>query len=281
MLLFVPHGHCYLWHPSLVSAHVISDAVIAASYYAIPAALMFFASRRDDIPYPWIFALFSSFIVACGTSHVMAIITVWHGWYWASAWVKSVTALISAATAIILIPLMPKLLALPKAFHDSLTQLPNRTLFTQQIDEELGRVRQRRNYQFGLLLIDLDGFKGINDTLGHNCGDELLVQVAERLRNCVRHHDLVARYGGDEFAIVLGDVKEIENALQVAERITEELNTPFILGGITRTISGSVGVRLANDAEISPNRLVNDADDALYKAKEQGKNQYVLYGTFS
>ncbi|MEH2068264.1 MAG: PP2C family protein-serine/threonine phosphatase [Nostoc sp.] len=110
---FIPHGHCYLWKPGLVSLHVISDALIALSYYSIPVTLFYFVSKRKDLPFNWIFLLFSGFIVACGTTHIMEIWTLWFPTYWVSGLIKALTAIISVFTAVQLIPLVPQALALP------------------------------------------------------------------------------------------------------------------------------------------------------------------------
>ena len=110
---FIPHGHCYLWKPGLVGLHVVSDALIAIAYYSIPLTLVYFVRKRQDLPFDWIFLLFSAFIVACGTTHILGIWTLWHPDYWLSGFIKAVTAFVSVCTAILLIPLMPKALALP------------------------------------------------------------------------------------------------------------------------------------------------------------------------
>ncbi len=110
---FIPHGHCYLWQPSLVWLHLLSDSLTAIAYYSIPITLVYFVRKRHDLPYDWIFLLFSSFIVACGTTHLMAVWTLWHPTYWLSGGIKATTAGISLYTAIILIRLVPQALALP------------------------------------------------------------------------------------------------------------------------------------------------------------------------
>ncbi len=113
ILSFIPHGHCYLWKPGLVGLHVASDAMIGLSYFAIPVMLWYFTRERDDLPFSWIFVLFGAFILCCGSSHLIEIWTLWHPDYWLSGGIKAVTAGVSLATAILLIPLIPKALALP------------------------------------------------------------------------------------------------------------------------------------------------------------------------
>ncbi|MDX2239448.1 MAG: PAS domain S-box protein [Leptolyngbyaceae cyanobacterium bins.302] len=110
---FIPHGHCYLWKPELVWLHVISDSLIAIAYYSIPLTLFYFVRKRQDLPFNWVFLLFGSFIVACGTTHLMEVWTLWHPTYWLAGLLKVVTAVISIYTAICLVSLLPKALALP------------------------------------------------------------------------------------------------------------------------------------------------------------------------
>ncbi len=110
---FIPHGHCYLWKPELVGLHVTADALIAIAYYSIPLTLLYFVQNRKDLPFGWIFLLFSAFIVACGTTHVMEIWTLWYPVYWLSGAVKVATASVSLYTAVLLVPLVPRALSLP------------------------------------------------------------------------------------------------------------------------------------------------------------------------
>ncbi len=140
---FIPHGHCYLWQTNLVWLHILSDAFIALAYYSIPATLFYFVRKRQDLPFDWIFLLFSGFIVACGTTHLMEIWTLWHPTYWLSGFLKAVTATISVITALELMPLVPQALALP-----SPTQLEqaNQQLQTQ-ISERLWVEEELRKYQ--------------------------------------------------------------------------------------------------------------------------------------
>ncbi|MBH8562263.1 HAMP domain-containing histidine kinase [Nostoc sp. CENA67] len=110
---FIPHGHCYLWQPSLVWLNIVSDSVIALVYYSIPAILIYFAHKRKDFPFKWILVLFGAFIISCGTTHIMDIWTLWHPTYWVSSFIKVITAIVSAYTAVALLPIIPQALALP------------------------------------------------------------------------------------------------------------------------------------------------------------------------
>jgi PAS domain S-box-containing protein len=110
---FIPHGHCYLWKPGLVGLHLVSDSLIALAYYSIPLTLVYFVRKRQDLPFSWIFLLFGAFIVACGTTHIMEVWTLWHPDYWLSGLVKVITAAVSLGTAVLLVQLIPKALVLP------------------------------------------------------------------------------------------------------------------------------------------------------------------------
>ncbi len=110
---FIPHGHCYLWQRDLVLLHLISDALIGLAYFSIPLTLLYFANRRKDLPFNWIFLLFGAFIIACGTTHFLAIWTLWYPTYWVSGLVKAITAVVSVYTALVLVALVPQALALP------------------------------------------------------------------------------------------------------------------------------------------------------------------------
>ncbi|WP_199344862.1 MULTISPECIES: hybrid sensor histidine kinase/response regulator [Nostoc] len=140
---FIPHGHCYLWQTNLVWLHILSDSFIALAYYSIPATLFYFVRKRQDLPFDWIFLLFSAFIVACGTTHLIEIWTLWHPIYWVSGFVKAVTAIISVVTALELIPLVPQALALPSPAQ---LEQANQELQTQ-IAERLRVEKELRKYQ--------------------------------------------------------------------------------------------------------------------------------------
>ncbi|MCF2149248.1 ATP-binding protein [Desmonostoc muscorum LEGE 12446] len=140
---FIPHGHCYLWKPGLVWLHLISDAIIALAYYSIPLTLFYFVRKRQDLPFYWIFLLFATFIISCGTTHIAEIWTLWYPTYWLSGILKAGTAIISLFTAIELVPLVPQALALPSPAQ--LTQA-NKALHAQ-IEERLRVENQLRGLQ--------------------------------------------------------------------------------------------------------------------------------------
>ncbi|HET7275644.1 MAG TPA: EAL domain-containing protein [Longimicrobiaceae bacterium] len=156
------------------------------------------------------------------------------------------------------------------ALHDALTGLPNRMLFMERLAHSILRAKRREEYLFAVLFLDLDRFKVINDSLGHHVGDELLCTVARRLQGCLRTEDTVARFGGDEFAILLGDLSGISDATRVAERIQMELSAAVNLSGFDVFTSGSIGIALSSSAYERPEYLLRNADMAMYRAKAAG-----------
>jgi diguanylate cyclase (GGDEF)-like protein/PAS domain S-box-containing protein len=163
------------------------------------------------------------------------------------------------------------------AYHDSLTGLPNRRRFLEQLTQSLGRVGQDPRRHFGLLFLDFDRFKVVNDSLGHAVGDEFLVAVARRIQQQVRPHDIVARLGGDEFAIIAEDVDCARYAVALADRLHETLCQPLQIDGNEITSSVSIGITFSNMGYTTPTDMVRDADTAMYKAKAAGKGRYVVF----
>jgi diguanylate cyclase (GGDEF)-like protein/PAS domain S-box-containing protein len=164
------------------------------------------------------------------------------------------------------------------AFKDTLTQLPNRALLIDRLGSALARA-ERRQSAVATLFVDLDNFKVINDSLGHEVGDQLLVAVAERIRNCLRPADTVARLGSDEFTVVLEDITELNDAVSVAERIAAELQAPIIAGEHEIFPTASIGIALNTSLHDRPEALLRDADLAMSQAKANGKATYAVFDT--
>jgi PAS domain S-box-containing protein len=174
-----------------------------------------------------------------------------------------------------------------RALHDLLTELPNRALFVDRLQHSLIRARRHSDYKFVVLFIDIDGFKVLNDSLGHSAGDELLIQVAKRLTACFRETDTVsrsattmnptisndslARLGGDEFTVLLDDVSEPSDAIRVARRIIDKIALPFTLAGQQVVISASIGIGASSNTYEGAEDMLRDAEIAMYRAKQAGK----------
>ena len=161
--------------------------------------------------------------------------------------------------------------------YDSLTGLPNRALFVERVGYAAARARRRSEHRFALLFIDLDGFKAVNDTLGHPAGDQVLTSVARRLEACVRPGDVVARLGGDEYAILLERMDEPGAATEVADRILDELRSSLTVSGREVTVSVSIGIAMSVTGREPVEELLRDADAAMYRAKAAGKNRYEVF----
>src|SRR5689334_11604475 len=163
------------------------------------------------------------------------------------------------------------------AFHDSLTGLPNRAMFTELLKAEIESSQRRGEHMFAVLFLDLDRFKNINDSLGHTHGDLLLVAFAERLERTLRPIDTLARFGGDEFAILLSGMTDATDAVRVAQRISDELSQPFVLDKNSAFATASIGIALSSSGYDRAEDILRDADIAMYRAKENGKARYEVF----
>ena len=164
-----------------------------------------------------------------------------------------------------------------QALEDPLTGLPNRTLFLDRLGQASKSSKANGGYRFAVLFLDLDNFKGINDTYGHLVADQLLKIVARRLDGCLRPRDIVARLGGDEFTILLDNVQDPESAQIVAARIQERLGDPFELACHKFRTSVSIGIAMSTTWHQSPSDLLSHADAAMYRAKTLGKARSIVF----
>lgn len=165
-----------------------------------------------------------------------------------------------------------------RAFHDPLTGLPNRTLFSDRLEHALlSRKRREEANHHTLFFIDLDGFKYVNDTLGHAVGDRLLQEVAARLRDSVREGDTIARHGGDEFLVLLEGTRDIREISAIANRVLSQLKRPFTESGQDIYISASIGITIGPEDGDEPSLLIRNADMAMYEAKRSGRNNFQFF----
>lgn len=166
------------------------------------------------------------------------------------------------------------------ATHDILTDLPNRALFQDRLEHAM-TISKRQNLPLAVLFLDLDSFKKTNDTYGHEIGDLLLKAVAGRLLSCLRESDTICRLGGDEFAFAFGllveNLNSVANASLIANRILSNLSAPFMIHGYSIQVTASIGISIFPDHDDDLNNLLKKADQAMYNAKERGKNKYQFY----
>ncbi len=161
------------------------------------------------------------------------------------------------------------------ASHDCLTGLPNRSLLMDRLAVAIAGARRKKN-SLAVMFIDLDGFKAVNDSLGHDVGDEVLKEVAGRLKACTRASDTVARLGGDEFIIVLNDLNSADDAAQVAKTVIGALEEPVVVDGVGSMVGCSIGIALFPEHANDPDGLLGEADNAMYKVKRAGRNGWML-----
>ncbi len=163
------------------------------------------------------------------------------------------------------------------ALHDALTGLPNRVLFMDRLENRFERTKRNPNDLFAIMFIDLDRFKVVNDSLGHAVGDQLLITIAIRLKLSLRPEDTLSRLSGDEFAVLLNDVSDINDLQRVADRIKVQLVTTTLLGAVERSPTASIGIAIYNSSYLSAGELLRDADVAMYRAKAMGGNRHQLF----
>jgi diguanylate cyclase (GGDEF)-like protein len=164
-----------------------------------------------------------------------------------------------------------------EAFHDKLTGLPNRAKLLQRLERALEHAKEQEHYLIAVLFIDLDGFKTINDSLGHSIGDNLLQAVARRLEGMIRSSDTVARLGGDEYVLLLDNIDDLTRATHIAERIHRAMVVPFILSGQEIYLTVSIGITLNTIQYKDGTEILRDADIAMYRAKRSGRNRYEVF----
>ncbi|MHB8846348.1 MAG: EAL domain-containing protein [Nitrospirota bacterium] len=165
------------------------------------------------------------------------------------------------------------------AFHDALTGLPNRALFLDRLEHVIASAKRRPSYIYGVLFMDLDRFKVINDSLGHSVGDKLLIEVGARLKAFLRPGDTVARLGGDEFAILLDDIADIADAEDITRRLEQALAAPYTIQGHEVVTGQSIGIALRSDRYEWPEQILRDADIAMYEAKSKGRARHEFFDT--
>jgi Amt family ammonium transporter len=163
------------------------------------------------------------------------------------------------------------------SLHDPLTGLANRVLFLDRLTLTMARLQRRPDRNFAVVFLDVDRFKQVNDSYGHAAGDALLLAVARRLRRCLRPQDTIARFGGDEFALLLDEAGSVDDIARLAQRVQAELQRPVDIGGQEVFVAASMGIALGSNSYLSADRIMQDADDAMYRAKANGKARHEFF----
>lgn len=252
--------------------HASSDVLVAVGCASIGLSLYRILRRRTDVPYNWVIVLFISFMLSCTAWRAIDAIALFYPLERLEEIVNALTAIAAIATSIAVAPSLPRLMS---PIVDSLTRLPNRVVLRDRLERALSRARRRPGGCVALLFVDLDGFKRVNDTLGHARGDDLLVGVARRLKRVVRDVDTVSRFGGDEFVVLLDGIEDVTFAKNVARRILVILEEPFRLGAREVSISASIGIVVSN-GKANAAELTREADRAMYRAKQRSSGTYEI-----
>lgn len=166
---------------------------------------------------------------------------------------------------------------LHQSFHDSLTGIPNRALLLERVSRALERSKRRKEYRFAVLMVDLDNFKSINDSLGHLAGDKFLIQFSDEIKKCIRSTDTIARMGGDEFAVLLEEFDEPREVFKIAKRISNIGKSSFVIERNEIRISASIGIVLNTKSYGHAENILRDADIAMYRVKETGKSSFIIF----
>jgi signal transduction histidine kinase len=246
---FIPHDHCYLWHTPLVWLHLASDSIIALAYFSISITLVYFISKREDLPFDWIFAMFGGFIVACGITHIFEVWTLWHPTYWVSGTIKAITAMISFATAILLVDLMPQALALPSpAQLESANRLLEAEIVERQLAEtalkqaknELQIIVEERTAKLKLKTQELDQALSelkqdkskLNQSETMSDSRELALRVAHEIKNpiCFVYGNLtvISEYAHSLLEILDIYQEQYPNPLRTVQEKIDYLELDFI-----------------------------------------------------
>ncbi len=248
------------------------DAVTGAALFALALTFWYLlASRRRD-PFSWMLGLLGVFLLLGALRFTLEAVSEPRGSALHAALAVLLAAMAVAAVATLL-RLLPAIVRTPSPLVDALTRLPNRAMIEAHVAREFERAARNPRAAFAVIFVDLDGFKAVNDALGHDAGDELLVAVAGRLRDGLRAGDVVARLGGDEFLVYMDRVNDRAVAERGAARILAELAKPYRVKGSGATVGASAGVAFSRDYT-DVRLLLRDADAAMYAAKARGGGRY-------
>jgi diguanylate cyclase (GGDEF)-like protein len=268
--------------PGLLRLHyidVISGAVIAVASLWLPISLIYLVRQRKEPALRILLGLFCGFLISIGVTFMLRMLPLSGIWlYTLVAGSQEVAAFMGIASAIMMMIQLPRFLKIPDPTADGLTGLCNRMKFDERLEQLLNRSQIDKSYHFAVLFIDLDGFKLVNDDLGHGVGDELLRAVSRRLRGTVRSRDLVARYGGDEFTVLLDGIPDLYFAETIATRIIDNVQQPFVINGHGVHVGASIGI-VASGGDRNARQIIGAADQAMYRAKTSRRGSYEVWNS--
>jgi diguanylate cyclase (GGDEF)-like protein len=265
--------------PSLLriqSVNLVTDAVIALASLWLPIALLGLLRRPERSTRIFI-VMFCAFLVSVGFTFLLRVFPEQPFWMLETgAVLQEVAAMAGLTAAIVLMAVLPRIVRIPDPNADGLTGLPNRMRFDERLEQALNTERIDPSYHCAVLFIDLDGFKLVNDDLGHAVGDELLRAVSGRLKKAVRSRDLVARYGGDEFTVLLDRVPNLEFAEKAAVRIIEAIQAPYSINNQGVRVGASIGI-VTSGGKSNARQIIGNADQAMYRAKTTRPGSYEVW----
>lgn len=267
--------------PSLLRiqyVNLVSDAVLALASLWLTIALLGLL-RRPERDTRIFLVMFCTFLISIGFTFLLRLFPAQPFWMVEmNSVLQEIAAIAGLGAAVLMMAILPGIVRIPDPNADGLTGLSNRMRFDERLEQALTNERMDPTYRCAVLFIDLDGFKRVNDSHGHSAGDALLRAVASRLQKVVRSRDLVARYGGDEFTVLLDRVPDLDFAEKIAARIIETVQAPFSINNQPMSVGASIGI-VTSSGKSNARQIIGAADQAMYRAKTTRPGSYEVWST--